>query len=110
MIGFDDWNNAGFTATSAAIEDAGGLMVAHYGTSDDSNWHRPNPRLSPTVLTPTVGPSPCYHGYDEIHDLITKFAATAARLQGRGLAGVELHGARRLFDQLPSPWSVPTRG
>ena len=108
VIGFDDRNNAGFTATSAAIEDAGGLMVAQlWHPGRQQLWH---PTKSPAGVSD--GPDPYswtvahVMDYDEIHDLITKFAATAARLQGCGLAGVELHGAHGyLINQFLSPWS-----
>ena len=108
VIGFDDRNNAGFTATSAAIEDAGGLMVAQlWHPGRQQLWH---PTKSPAGVSD--GPDPYswtvahVMDNDEIHDLITKFAATAARLQGCGLAGVELHGAHGyLINQFLSPWS-----
>lgn len=108
VIGFDDRNNAGFTATSTAIEDAGGLMVAQlWHPGRQQLWH---PTKSPAGVSD--GPDPYswtvahVMDNDEIHDLITKFAATAARLQGCGLAGVELHGAHGyLINQFLSPWS-----
>ncbi|MEC8053007.1 MAG: FAD-dependent oxidoreductase, partial [Pseudomonadota bacterium] len=108
VIGFDDRNNAGFTATSAAIEDAGGLMVAQlWHPGRQQLWH---PTKSPAGVSD--GPDPYswtvahVMDNDEIHDLITKFAATAARLQVCGLAGVELHGAHGyLINQFLSPWS-----
>ena len=108
VIGFDDRNNAGFTATSAAIEDTGGLMVAQlWHPGRQQLWH---PTKSPAGVSD--GPDPYswtvahVMDNDEIHDLITKFAATAARLQGCGLAGVELHGAHGyLINQFLSPWS-----
>ncbi len=108
VIGYDDRNAAGFAETAAKVAEEGALLLAQL-------WHPGRQQLwYPTSAPAGVTDAPDPYSWtvahvleeSEIDGLVAAYVAAARRLQGFGLAGVELHGAHGyLIHQFLSPWS-----
>ncbi|MDE0941254.1 MAG: FAD-dependent oxidoreductase [Alphaproteobacteria bacterium] len=108
VTGFDDSNDAGFTAVARDVHAAGAVLVGQlWHPGRQQLWHPTKSPMGvseqPDALSWTV---PHVMSGEQVGRVAAAYIATAARLARCGFAGVELHGAHGyLIGQFLSPWS-----